>query len=248
MHDARAKLALVIPALHEAANLSALLTGVRRALDRVHVPWEVIVVDDHSRDGTEQIVSEIACEDARVRLLVRRHQRGLSGAILHGWQHTDATILAVMDADGQHPAAALCPLLDSILGGHDVAIASRNVSAERGCWNPVRRLLSFLAITAARPLQPMGLQVRDPLSGFFMVRRPCIEGTAFQTSGFKLLLEILVRGRIHSVEEIPFAFGCRAAGRSKMSTRVARDYLGLLVRLYRDRFAMTRLPQKASSD
>ena len=242
------KLALVIPALYEAANLAPVLSSVRKALAVLDIPWEVIVVDDHSGDGTEQIVSAIARQDARFRLLVRRRQRGLSGAILHGWQSTDATILGVMDADGQHPAEVLPALLSSIRRGQDVAIASRYAGAALCSWNPLRRLLSMAAVIAARPLQPVRLRVKDPLSGFFMVRRPSIHGVPFQTTGFKLLLEILVRGRVVSVEEIPFTFGRRRAGHSKMSARVAWDYLSLLVRLYRTQFGMTRRPQPVSGD
>ena len=242
------KLALVIPALHEAANLGSLLSRVRNALDRAEVDWEVIVVDDHSRDGTEQIVSEIARQDPRVRLLVRRGQRGLSGAILHGWQHTDATILGAMDADGQHPAETLPELLASIRAGHDIAVGSRYAGGGRSSWNPLRRLLSMGAILVARPLQVEWLRVRDPLSGFFLVRRECVEAVSFQTSGFKLLLEILVRGRIRTITEIPFDFACRRAGRSKASPRVAWDYVTLLARLYRMRFAIQRRAQAVSGD
>ena len=248
MDRAPEKLALVIPALHEAANLPGVLSNVRRALDRVDISWEVIVVDDHSRDGTEQIVSAIARQDERVRLLVRRRQRGLSGAILHGWQHTDATILGVMDADGQHPAEVLPALLASIRRGRDLAIGSRYIGD--GCreWNPLRRVLSTVAVMAARPLQPVRLRVRDPLSGFFMVQRACVQDIPFRAAGFKLLLEILVRARIVSWEEIPFAFGRRRAGRSKMSVLVTWDYLSLLVRLYTRRFVMARRLQAASGD
>jgi dolichol-phosphate mannosyltransferase len=244
----REKLALIIPALYEAENLGALLSALRDPLRRVGLPWEVIVVDDESRDGTEEIVSAIAREDPLVRLLIRRGERGLSGAILHGWRHTDATILGVMDADGQHPAEVLSSMLDSIRAGHDVAMASRYVRGGRCGANPIRCLVSMTASLAARRLLPARLRVSDPLSGFFLVRRHCLENVSFQTSGFKLLLEILVRGRIDSVEEIPFAFGRRRAGHSKVTPRVAWDYVSLLTRLYRARFAMARIPQSASGD
>jgi dolichol-phosphate mannosyltransferase len=198
----------------------------------------VIVVDDDSRDGTEEVVSAAASEDARVRLLVRHGHRGLSGAVLQGWRHTDATILGAMDADCQHPPDILPNLIASIASGQDLAIASRYVHGSRPGWNPIRQLLSFAAITAARPLQQVSARVTDPLSGFFLVRRQCIENILFQASGFKLLLEILVRGPLDRVEEIPFVFGARHAGRSKMSAKVAGDYLGLLGRLYWERFVV----------
>lgn len=244
----REKLALVIPAWREAANLGALLKRVRRTLERLDVAWEVVVVDDDSRDGTEEIVGAMACEDSRVRLLVRRGERGLSGAILHGWRHSDANLLGVMDGDGQHPAEILPELLGAVGGGRDVAIGSRYANGRRCGWDPVRQAMSMAAIMAARPLQASSLRVRDPMSGFFMVRRECIEHVDFQTAGFKLLLEILVCGRIGSVEEIPIVFGRREAGRSKASARVAWDYVTLLARLYRARFAVARVSEAASGD
>lgn len=242
------KVALVIPALREAENLREVLARVRSALTPITIDWEVIVVDDESRDGTEQIVQEVSREDTRVRLLVRRGERGLSGAILHGWRHTDATVLGVMDADGQHPPESLPALIASIVNDSDLAIASRYARGGRGGWNPVRRLMSNFAVLAARPLQPECLRVRDPLSGFFLVRRRCVENVIFQNAGFKLLLEILVCGYVGSVKEIPFVFGRRRAGQSKLGARVAWDYMTLLARLYRARLAGARVMHAASGD
>ena len=241
------KLALVIPALHEAGNLHALLASLRGVLESMAMAWEVIVVDDDSRDGTEQIVAAISRQDRRVRLLVRRGQRGLSGAILHGWRHTDATILGAMDGDGQHPAEILPDLIAALVKGRDLAIASRYAKGGRAGWNPIRRLISMLSIVAARPLQPVSPRVSDPLSGFFTVRRHCVEHVSFQTAGFKLLLEIIVRGRVTSVEEIPFVFGRRRAGRSKLNAHVAWGYLTLLARLYAGKHVSIRT-QEAPGD
>jgi len=245
---AHESLALIIPTLAEAGNLGALLRRVRQALEPLHIPWEVMVVDDDSRDGTEEIVSAVACQDPRVRLLVRREQRGLAGAVLHGWRHSDATILGVMDADGQHPAEVLPALVASILEGRDLVIASRYANRVRAGWNPTRRFLSFLAIAAAQPLHAMRLRVRDPLSGFFLVRSRCVRNIPFQTAGFKLLLDILVRGRVERVEEIPFAFARRTAGHSKVSLRVGWDYLALLAKLYVAKYVSLRALTAASGD
>jgi dolichol-phosphate mannosyltransferase len=243
---AREKLALIIPTLREAENLRLLLGDVRAVLSRLEIDFEIVVVDDDSRDGTQEIVSAAACEDARVRLLVRTGERGLSGAVVHGWRHTDATILGVMDADGQHPAEAVAELMTAILGGRDLAIGSRYIQPDNGkCWHPFRGLLSAAAILATRPLNT---GVADPLSGFFVVRRHCVENMLFRPTGFKLLLEILVCGRIGSVEEVPFAFARRRSGRSKLNLRVAWDYLALLVRLYCARLGIARIPQPSSGD
>ncbi len=227
------KLALVIPTLCEAGNIGGLLNQVRSVLDPLNTPYEILVVDDDSPDGTGDVVSAIAVNDPRIRLLVRKGERGLSGAILHGWQRTDATVLGVMDADRQHPAELLPELLSGIKDGRDLVIGSRYTpGGDLGQWNPVRKLLSAAAVWVTWPLQRSHLRAKDPMSGFFMVRRRCLPEGAFQKSGFKLLLEILVRGRIQSVKEVPFAFGLRYRGASKANFKVAWDYGLLLIRLY----------------
>jgi dolichol-phosphate mannosyltransferase len=235
------KLALVIPALREAENIRTLLPKVRAALDPLEIPYEILIVDDDSRDGTEEIVSAIAREDPRVRLLVRKGVRGLSGAVLCGWRHTDAEIVGVMDADLQHPPELLPRLVSSILSGHDLAIGSRYTEGGgTGQWNAVRKFLSTAAVWATWPIQRRGIRARDPMTGFFLVRHECLDGIEFQPSGFKLLLEVLVRGRIRSIEEVPFAFGSRNRGASKANFKVGWDYARLLLRLYAERFSFRR--------
>jgi dolichol-phosphate mannosyltransferase len=235
------KLALIIPTLREAKNLAGLLGHVRSVLNPVGIDYEMIVVDDDSRDGTEEIVSAIACEDRRVRLLVRKGERGLSGAVLYGWRQTNAAILGVMDADLQHPPELLPRLLSAILAGNDLAIGSRyTAGGQLGAWNPIRKWLSTVAVWATWPIQRKGIRAHDPMTGFFLLRRECIDGIDFQPSGFKLLLEILVRGRIRSVAEIPLAFGLRSQGASKANFKVGWDYAKLLARLYAERFGFGR--------
>jgi dolichol-phosphate mannosyltransferase len=235
------KLALAIPTLCEAANIPALLERVRAVLDPLKVDYEILIVDDDSCDGTAEIVEALAGQDPRIRLLVRRGERGLSGAILHGWENTDATIVGVMDADLQHPPELLAELTAAIASGCDLVIGSRYAAGGGlGEWNVLRRLLSAVAVWVTWPVQRVGLRARDPMSGFFFIRRDCLLGIPFQQSGFKLLLEILVRARISSVCEIPFAFGQRYRGSSKANIRVAFEYGRLLVRLYRTRFGFSR--------
>jgi dolichol-phosphate mannosyltransferase len=235
--ELRRNFALVIPALREAQNLPGLLARIRAALDSTEANYEILVVDDDSRDGTEEIVSAISLADPRVHLLIRKGERGLSGAVLYGWRHTDAAILGVMDADLQHPPELLPALLSAIRTGNDMAIGSRyTAGGELGKWNPIRKLLSTLAVWATWPIQRPGVRAHDPMTGFFLLRRECIDGIEFQPSGFKLLLEILVRGRIRSVAEIPLAFGLRAQGTSKANFKVGWDYAKLLARLYAERF------------
>lgn len=245
--SARHKLALAIPSLGEAENLPLLLGRVRDVLDPLSVDYEILVVDDDSGDGTAEIVRDIACRNSRVRLLVRKGERGLAGAILYGWENSDASILGVMDADLQHPPELLPHLASAMLSGCDLAIGSRYAAGgQLGSWNPLRRLFSAAAVWATWPIQRTGLRASDPMSGFFMVRRDCLLGIPFQKSGFKLLLEILVRGRISSVKEVPFRFGPRLRGSSKANTRIALEYGRLLGRLYLSRLGLgTVIPADA---
>jgi dolichol-phosphate mannosyltransferase len=231
------KFALVVPTLNEAGNIENLLTRVRNVLDPLDLSYEVIVVDDGSSDGTPEIVRQYGLADSRVKILSRREERGLAGAVIHGWNHSDAELLGVIDADLQHPPDLLPALLAAMAEGHDIAIASR-YSARDGVrgWNPLRVAISRASTWATLPLQRKGLRVKDPMSGFFIVRREAIDGLSFEAKGFKLLLEILVRARIRSAREVPFQFGRRHAGKSKAGAAVAFHYLHLLGKLSRDLF------------
>jgi dolichol-phosphate mannosyltransferase len=244
MESARDKLAMVIPTLNEADNVPLLITRLRSALDSVTINYELMVVDDDSTDGTADVVRQLAEEDSRVRLLARKGQRGLAGAVIHGWAHTDATLLGVIDADLQHPPEILPKLLMAIEQGHDIAIASRYTSGNHDSvaqWSRTRHLISRCTTALTAPLQRKGLRVKDPMSGYFVVRRECIEGLDLQPQGFKILLEILVKGRMRSAAEIPYRFGLRHAGSSKADLKVAFDYLSLLGKL--SRYAVFR-PQQ----
>ena len=227
--------ALVLPTLNEAGNIDRVLDQLTDALnDRQHA-YQIVVVDDGSTDGTPDLVRARSQADPRIRLLERSGERGLAGAVLHGWRQCEATLLGVMDADLQHPPDLLPQLLQEAEKA-DIVIASRyaHQNGIKG-WNPLRAVISKASTLAAgRLISKKHLQVTDPMSGFFVVHSKCIEGLTFQTTGFKLLLEILVRGRIRKVREVPYHFGLRQAGRSKASAAVAFQYLSLLSRLSRD--------------
>ena len=229
------KLGLVIPTLNEEANIGTLIDRVQSSVGLLELDYELLVVDDNSSVGTRRVVQHYQESDPRIRLLVRTEARGLSGAVIYGWQHTDANVLGVIDADLQHPPELLPALLTAILNGNDIAVASRYLSADGTFgWNPIRRAVSTLSTWMTVPLQKRGIRVRDPMSGFFVLRRRCIEGLQLHPKGFKLLLEILVRGSIGSAVEIPYHFGLRSAGSSKANWRVGLNYLQLLGRLSRD--------------
>jgi dolichol-phosphate mannosyltransferase len=226
---------LVVPTLNEAGNIDKLLNALTEALSATKYEYEIVVVDDGSTDGTVEQVRDWSKRDARVRLLSRAGERGLAGAVLYGWSQSRANLLGVIDADLQHPPELLPELLKAAERA-DIVVASRYArnNGTKG-WNPLRAAVSRLSTLAAAPLiSRKNLGITDPMSGFFVIRRRCIEGLSFQTSGFKLLLEILVRGRIRTAQEVPYRFGLRHAGRSKANATVALHYLHLLGRLSRD--------------
>lgn len=230
------KLALVIPTLNEAENIPTLLHRIHAALFTTDLPYEIIIVDDDSSDGTAEVARRCAETDPRIRVFVRKGQRGLAGAVIHGWTRSDADLLGVIDADLQHPPELLPHLVEGIQAGHDIAIGSRYAHSKRvDGWNPARQAVSRLTTLVSMPLQRR-VRVKDPMSGFFMVRRHCIEGVRLTPAGFKILLEILVKGRVRSAIEIPFQFGLRHAGKSKADVKVALDYFSLLGRLSREAF------------
>jgi dolichol-phosphate mannosyltransferase len=225
----------VIPTLDETGNIDIVLSELTAALSETQYEYEIVVVDDGSTDGTVEQVREWTKRDPRIRLISRAGERGLAGAVLYGWSQSRANLLGVIDGDLQHPPELLPELLKATEQA-DIAIASRYARnhGTKG-WNPLRAAVSRLSTLVAAPLiSKKNLGVTDPMSGFFVIHRRCIEGLTFQTTGFKLLLEILVRGRIRTAQEIPYHFGLRRAGRSKANATVAFHYLHLLGRLSRD--------------
>jgi len=229
------RFALVVPTLNEAGNIDKLLGELTGALSETRYEYEIVVVDDGSTDGTVEKVRDWARQDPRVHFLARVGERGLAGAVLYGWGQSGANLLGVIDGDLQHPPELLPKLLEAAEQS-DIAIASRYARDDgtKG-WNPLRSAVSRLSTLAAEPLiSKKNLRVTDPMSGFFVVHRRCIEGLTFQTTGFKLLLEILVRGRIQIAREVPYHFGVRRSGRSKANATVALHYLHLLGRLSRE--------------
>ncbi len=226
------KFALVIPTLNEAANIEPALARAVAGLSEVTTPWEILVVDDISEDETCGIVRRFSASEPRVHLLPPRGRRGLAGAITYGWANTTADLIGVMDADLQHPPELLPILVQQLLKGADVVIASRYLRPDSMAdWSASRRIISRAGVLASKPVQRPNLKVADPLSGFFVLRRRCIEGIAFQTTGFKLLLEILARGRVKTVVEVPFKFAVRHGGASKANAMTAVHYFSLLCRL-----------------
>lgn len=222
-------LSIVVPTFNERDNLIELVDGVAAAL--AGVSWEVIFVDDDSPDETAALARRLHRSAGQVRVLQRLGRRGLSSACIEGMLASSAPFLIVMDADLQHDPALL-PVLFTMLrhDRSDLVVASRYMpGGELGDWTPARARISRLATRTARWL--LDVSLTDPMSGYFGLRRELLETVAPRLSGvgFKILLDLVLSApsgvRLH---EVPFRFGVRRHGESKLSARVVWD-LALLV-------------------
>jgi len=220
------RLSLVVPTYEERANLGPLVTRIAASL--AGHDYEIIVVDDDSPDGTTEEAAILA-NSHPMRVIKREGIRGLGSAILEGFRNSKEDIFGVIDADLQHPPEVISELATAIGNGADIAIASRYVPGGGiEDWTRLRRLVSRGAILLVKPLT----RAKDPMSGCFMLDRAVIEGVNLSPRGYKLLMEILVKGRYRTVKEVPYTFGNRHAGRSKLSMMEYMRYLTLLMVLY----------------
>lgn len=221
--DKKRLLSIVVPTYNERENIQLLYQGIAQAVK----DFELIFVDDNSPDGTAQVIREIQGRDSRVRLLQRPAKLGLGSAVLHGSQAASGEWVAMMDADLSHSPAAL-PSLMAASAGADLVIGSRYIEGGRiQGWPLSRRLASLIAIWVGRLM--LRMKVKDPTSGFVLMRRELVEGIRDKLSprGFKLLLEVLVKADQAKVVEVPITFVNRAYGQSKLSGSEVTDYLKL---------------------
>lgn len=217
---------LVIPTYNERGNIERLVQELTEAFDRKRITTEIIVVDDNSPDGTGQLAEELRQRYPNLSVVHRAGKLGLATAVTDGFAKARGELLAVMDADFSHPPEVLPALVAAVADGDsDIAIGTRDINLNSEWW---RGLSSKVAIWFARPLTP----VRDPTTGLFALRRSVIEGVTLSPVGFKILLEVLVKGRYRKVHEVPFVFGDRWQGRSKYNLKEIGAYLRHCLRLY----------------
>ena len=223
------ELALVVPTLNERANIALLVDRLHAVLDGVE--WEVLFVDDDSRDGTADEIRRIAQIDPRVRCLQRIGRRGLSSACIEGILATSTPIVGVMDADLQHDEALLPRMLQALRDTDiQIAVASRYVPGGGvGDWDGKRVAISGLATRLSRLI--VAADIADPMSGFFMLRRAAFDAAVRNLSGqgFKILLDLFASSPAPPrFAEFPFQFRARQFGESKLDAMVAWEYLMLI--------------------
>jgi dolichol-phosphate mannosyltransferase len=224
------EISIIVPALNEAENLPPLAQRVAAAI--AGRSYELLIVDDDSRDNTSAVCAELA-EAYPLRLIVRKNATdGLGGAVLRGMAEARGETFVVMDADLQHPPEMIPKLLAALDAGAEFALGSRYVpgGSTAGKWGAVRKLNSWVATLLARPFAG---RVRDPMSGFFALRRSTFErGTRLAPLGYKIGLELMCKCRVAAVTEVPIHFALREHGESKLTVAEQFRYLEHLSRLY----------------
>ena len=224
------ELTVVVPTFNECDNVIPLLEKIAQALEGV--TWEVVFVDDDSRDGTAAAIIERSRADTRVRLLRRIGRRGLSSAVVEGILSTTSPYVAVIDADMQHDERLLKRMLESLRSGESDLVVGTRYAGDGGVgdWDTRRQIISLAATRLSALVVRANLS--DPMSGFFMIRREVFEASVHQLSlqGYKILLDIVASApKQLRIKELPYVFSTRQHGESKLDALVSLEYLMLLL-------------------
>jgi dolichol-phosphate mannosyltransferase len=215
MADSILRVSLISPTYNESENIPLLAEEIFQIIaDEPDVDLELIVVDDNSPDGTGE-VAETLTEEYPLKVIHRPGKLGLGSAVMEGFALADRPYLGVIDADLSHDPSILPQLING-LREHDITIGSRfgeTSRVEKWAWH--RKLISLVGVTSARLLTG----VEDPLSGYFFLHRSVLGDLQLTSSGYKILLEILVKGRYTSHLSLPFTFRNRQFSRSKLNWR-----------------------------
>lgn len=220
---------LVVPTYNERDNIDGLVQDIHAVMS--DHKYELIVVDDNSPDGTADRARELS-QEYPVVVLQRAGKLGLASAVVEGWRLARGSVLGVIDADGSHDQTILPQLVEAVSSGTaELAVGSRYIpGGGMGNWPLYRQFISRVAVSLARPICP----VHDLTSGFVVVHKKVIENVALDPVGFKIGLEIMIRGQYRTFCEVPYVFTDRAEGASKLGLKVILAYLGQLASLLWD--------------
>ena len=224
------ELAVIVPTFNEKANIEPVLQRLANVLRGIE--HEIIFVDDDSPDETAAAIRSIGRADRNVRVLQRIGRRGLASACVEGMMSTAAPYIAVMDADLQHDETILPRMLEKLKNEQlDIVVATRTGPGGSMGEFPADRLrLSQLGRRLSNTI--IHCEISDPMSGFFVVDRRFLEEVVNSVSGigFKILLDLVASSRRPvRIGEIPYRFGKRIHGESKLDILVAVEYLQLLL-------------------
>jgi dolichol-phosphate mannosyltransferase len=243
LNSKRPKFSLVIPTFNESQNIEEIVNVLSELLDRT-IPenYELIVVDDDSPDRTWELACALIPNYPQLRVMRREKEKGLSSAVIRGWQAAQGEILGVIDADLQHPPEILLQLWEEMEKGAELAVASRHIEGGGVSeWSIVRRFLSRGAQTLGLLVLPEVIsRLSDPMSGYFMVQRNSIANKVLSPVGYKILIEVAARGKIRWIAETGYVFRERVAGASKVTWKQYLEYIQHLISLRFSLWPVTR--------
>lgn len=225
------KITVIIPTYNEKENLPILVKSIFDIFEGNLLQGNIIIVDDNSPDGTGRMADELSLKNNRIKVIHRKGKEGLSGAVMEGFRYATSEIIGVMDADLSHPPDVIPKLVLPIINGEsEFSIASRYLEKEEiEKWPLIRKITSRGATILARPLT----NISDPMSGYFFFKKNILDGVTLSPIGYKIMLEIVVKGKYQKIKEIPYIFRDRYKGVSKLNWREHVNYLGHLAKLYR---------------
>ena len=222
--DSHFTFSIVIPTYNEEESIETTLDAIYEASPIPSPSFEIIVADE-SDDGTPAIVRNL--EHPNLRLLRFDEPKGLAGSVIEGINASNGTYVGVIDADGQHPPEKLFELFEqATVGDHDIVVASRYID-DGGIenWSRFRKFVSVGATAIAQLSLLHSVDIQDPLSGFFVVRRSLLSDLTLDPVGYKILLEVLVKSDPDSVVEVGYVFRDRAEGTSNLTISSYIRYL-----------------------
>jgi len=223
---------IVIPTYNEQENVCLISTRIRNVLEGKCYSYEILFIDDSS-DATPAVLEQLAGQFPEIRYIHRHGVRGLASAVVEGFKQAKGKYIIVMDADLQHPPE-LIPLMVTRLQESDVVIPSRFIcGGSDGGLNWLRKLISWSARAIGRFSIKRLRAISDCTSGYFGINRTVVEQVKLEPIGWKILMEVLVKGQYSTVHEVPYAFEARDAGQSKMSLKEEVNYMKHIVRLIR---------------
>lgn len=205
---------IVLPTLNEAENIVNQINQIKTALAEKYASCEIIIVDDQSPDGTAEIIQNLAADDAHLKL-IEVSERSRAKAIYSGLMHSQGDYIVVMDADGQHDPRALPSFFEQLENGFNIVVGSRWTHYDPAQQTLTRQLISRIGCKIG---QWAGIPLSDPTSGFFALDRATLQSVLPKISprGFRIFQEIWFAAETRHCIEIPFRFGKREHGRSKM--------------------------------
>lgn len=229
------RLSLVIPTYNEAETIEKLCYLLIEALSKERIDFEIIIVDDDSPDGTWQIAQGLAARERVIKVIRRLGERGLGSAVVEGWRQAQGDILGVIDGDLQHPPELITTMMEKMLSceNADIIVASRHIKGGGvPKWSLLRRFISWLGALVSVFFLPRTLaKVKDPMSGYFILRRRVIQNKSLAPLGYKILLEVLAKGNYRKIFEIPYFFQERKDGASKADLKQYITSLMHMIRL-----------------